>query len=134
MGWADVGWLLDNIVRKVGDGSTTLFWEDMWMDDVPLVVSFSRLFELSDYKMTTVREMFLLGWGADGNAWRWRRRLFAWEEGLVGECVGRLTNSVLQVDVADRWVWKLHSTHTYSVQSAYSYLTAVDTNISEDFI
>jgi hypothetical protein len=31
-------------------------------------------------------------------------------------------------------VWKLHSTHTYSVQSAYSYLTAVDTNISEDFI
>jgi len=33
----------------------------------------------------------------------------------------------------DRWVWKLHSTHSYTVHSAYSYLTAVDINITEDF-
>ena len=27
VGMADARWLVDNIVRKVGDGSTTLFWE-----------------------------------------------------------------------------------------------------------
>jgi len=76
--------------------------------------------------------MFDLGWGADGEVWNRRRRLFAWEEGLVEQCVERLANFVLQVDMSDRWVWKLHSTHTYTVQSAYSYLTAVDTTINED--
>jgi len=125
--------MVDNIVRKVGDGCTTLFWEDPWLLDVPLAASFPRLFDLSVFKLVTVWEMFMLGWGADGGAWRWRRRLFAWEEGLLGECVERLSNFVLQVDLADRWVWKLHSTHKYTVHSAYSYLTSVDNNISEDF-
>jgi len=27
---------------------------------------------------------------------------------LVRECVDRLTHVVLQAEVADRWVWKLH--------------------------
>ena len=129
----DARWLVDNIVREVGDGCTTLFWEDLWLLDVPLVVSFSRLFGLSENKGATVKEMFLLGWGTDGGALRWRRRLFAWEEGLVGECVERLANFVLQVDVADRWVWRLHPSKSYTVQPAYSNLTAVDFNISEDF-
>jgi len=133
VGLVNARWLVDNIVRKVGDGCTTLFWEDLWLLDVPLAVSFSRLFEWSKNKGATVNEMFLLGWGADGGAWRWRRRLFAWEEGLVGECVERLANFVLQVDMADRWVWRLHSSKIYTVHSAYSYLTAVDFNITEDF-
>ncbi|XP_039688712.1 uncharacterized protein [Medicago truncatula] len=102
VGLMDSRWLVDNIVRKVGDGCHTLFWEDTWLDDVPLAVSFPRLFELSNFKLSTVREMFMLGWGTEGGAWRWRRRLFAWEEGLVGECVGRLANFALQVDVPDR--------------------------------
>ena len=51
----------------------------------------------------------------------------------MGECVERLSNFVLQVDMSDSWVWKLHSTHNYSVHSAYSYLTTVDINITEDF-
>jgi len=53
--------------------------------------------------------------------------------GFGGECVERLSVLVLQVDMADRWVWKLHPSHKYTVQSAYSYLTAVDSNISEVF-
>jgi hypothetical protein len=133
VGMAEATWLVDNIVRKVGDGCTTMFWEDTWLLDVPLAVSFSRLFELSEHKEVSVREMFLLGWGADGGAWRWRRRLFAWEEELVGECVERLANFVLQVDTSDRWVWRLHSSQIYTVHSAYSFLTSVDSNITAEF-
>jgi len=40
VGLVDNRWLVDNIVRKVGDGGTTLFWEDPWLDDVPLSVFF----------------------------------------------------------------------------------------------
>ena len=34
--------------------------------------------------------------------------------------------------MSDRVVWKLHLSHKYKVKSAYSYLTAVDTNSTED--
>ena len=70
VGLADARWLVDNIVGKVGDGRTTMFWEDPWLDDVPLAVSYSRLFELSKNKLTTVMEMFVLGWGLMGTRGR----------------------------------------------------------------
>jgi len=31
---------MDNICRKVGDGTTTLFWKDSWLDGPSLKVSF----------------------------------------------------------------------------------------------
>jgi len=133
VGMVDATWLVDNIVRQVGDGSTTLFWVNPWLGDITLSTSYARLFELSENKLATVSEMFALGWGDGSEAWKWRRRLFAWEEVLVGECVERLSVLVLQVGMADRWGWKLHLSNKYTVQSAYSYLTAVHTNITEDF-
>jgi len=36
--------------------------------------------------------MFARGWGVYGEAWKWRRRLFAWEKELLGECIIRLSN------------------------------------------
>jgi len=87
--------LEDNIFRKVGDGKSTLFLEDPWLDDVPLARSFRRLFELVENKQAVVEEMFLMGWEFDGEAWKWRRALFVWEEGLVRECAGRLSYIVL---------------------------------------
>ena len=56
-----------------------------------------------------------------------------WEEGLVRECVERLSNCVLQVVTIDRWVWKLHETQCYIVKSALFYLTAINTNLNEEF-
>ena len=47
-GVVDGGWLFDNISRKVGDETSTLFWSDPWLDGVPLKVRFGRLFELAD--------------------------------------------------------------------------------------
>jgi len=47
--------------------------------------------------------------------------------------VERLSNFVLQDGMSDSWVWRLHSSHNYTVQSAYSYLTVVDINITEEF-
>jgi hypothetical protein len=56
-----------------------------------------RLFELAENKLATVTEMFTLGWGVNGEAWKRRRRLFSWEEEFIGECVELLTFVVLQV-------------------------------------
>ncbi|GAU16594.1 hypothetical protein TSUD_233460 [Trifolium subterraneum] len=85
----------------------------------------------AENKEATVADMIVAGSGVGGEAWQWRRRLYAWEEELVGECVDRLTNIVLQEGVPDRWVWKLHSSQSYSVKSAYSFLTASEISLSD---
>ena len=133
VGFVDNRWMLDNIVRRVGNGQSTLFWVDPWLDNCPLERSYSRLYQLVDNKLVTVSEMCELGRGYGGEAWKWRRRLFAWEEGLVMECVERLSTGVLQVRTIDRWVWKLHETQCYIVKSALFYLTAINTNLNEEF-
>ena len=73
VGW----WFGDNIGREVGDGLQILFWWEQWIDGVVLKSRFSRLFDLAVNKMTTVAEMYSLGWGGDDEAWKWRRRLLA---------------------------------------------------------
>ncbi|GAU45305.1 hypothetical protein TSUD_300340 [Trifolium subterraneum] len=130
-GLVEPRWMLDNIVRRVGDGCSTMFWLDPWVDERPLAGSFSRLYVLAENKLITVAEMAELGWGVGGEAWKWRRRLLAWEEELVEGCVDRLSSCFLQDSVEDRWVWILHPTQCYTVKSAYSYLTAVNFNSNE---
>ncbi|MCH85740.1 YIPF1-like protein, partial [Trifolium medium] len=50
----------------------------------PLCERFGRLFDFAETKSCSVAEMFSLGWGADGEAWVWRRQLRAWEEEMLG--------------------------------------------------
>ena len=69
---------------------------------------------------STVSEMCSLGWGLDG-AWLWRRRLFAWEEELVGDLRLLLENINLHVTRNDR-LWRLDSSSSYTVRSAYKFL------------
>ncbi|GAU25531.1 hypothetical protein TSUD_280160 [Trifolium subterraneum] len=85
------------ISEKVGNGSGTLFWTDPWVDEIPLCERFGRLFDLAETQSYTVAEMALLGWGASGEAWVWRRQLRGWEEFLLGECQTLLLNISLQV-------------------------------------
>jgi hypothetical protein len=58
--------------------------------------------------MATVTEMYSLGWGGEGEVWKGRRRLLAWEEEHVRECSDILTNIVLQSNIPDMWLWHLH--------------------------
>jgi len=37
----------------------------------------SRLFDLYDNRLVIVADMCHIGWGEGGEAWKWRRRLFA---------------------------------------------------------
>ena len=95
------GWFQENVSRKVDDGTYTFFWHDMWLGGVPLRVCFSRLFELADDKSCTVSLMSALKWVEGGAAWRWRRRLWVWEEEMSHECVILLRSVSLQLDVTD---------------------------------
>jgi len=100
-------WFDENVRMVVGDGRNTLFWYDTWIGDTPLWLKFPRLFELAVEKESKVEEMRRLGWDGNGRAWVWRRRLYAWEEESVRECVALLCNIDLQDTVHDSWRWTL---------------------------
>ncbi|CAJ2657271.1 unnamed protein product [Trifolium pratense] len=70
--------------------------------------------------------MFMLGWGAGGEAWVWRRRLRAWEEEMLGECQSLLLTISLQNHVSDRWQWQYDLDDDYTVRGAYQLLTTQD--------
>jgi hypothetical protein len=59
---------------------------DRWVDETPLKTLFSRLFDLCFDNDKLVADTYTFGWGFHGNGWR--RRLFAWDEELWGECCG----------------------------------------------
>ena len=51
-----------------------------------LYVCGSAAIELSLNKSCSVATMSHLGWEVGGDAWRWKRRLWVWEEDFVVEC------------------------------------------------
>lgn len=119
-------WFEENICRIVGGGRDTLFWHDKWVGNIPLRLKFPRLFDLALEKDASVEYMSRRGWESDGEAWVWRRRLFAWEEECVRECSLLLTNIVLQDGVSDSWRWLLDPHNGYTVREAYRLLTSND--------
>ncbi|KEH42575.1 hypothetical protein MTR_1g070260 [Medicago truncatula] len=57
------------------------------------------------------------------DVWRWRRRLWAWEEEMVAECRALLLDVSLSPNVSDKWVWLPDPSGGYSVRGAYDFLT-----------
>jgi len=70
-------WFEENITKSVGNGLNTFFWSESWVVSMKLRERFMRLYDLSIHKDKAVGEMKALGWGDEGNAWTWRRRLMA---------------------------------------------------------
>jgi len=125
-GYDGGGWFRECVSKKVGDGTDTLFWFDRWLGLVPLCVRFRRLFELYENKYITVAELFSLGVAEGGEAWQWRRRLWAWEEEMLEECRACLFDVSLHVNVSDQWLWIPDSIEGYFVQGVYDVLTSKD--------
>jgi len=95
LGGVGGGWFQEGVSQLVGDGADTLFWHDAWLGAVPFCVRFRRLFELAVDKSTMVAQMFSRGWEDGGEGWRWRRRLWVWEEEMLRECIILLRNVCL---------------------------------------
>jgi len=108
----------------LGDGLNTLFWYDRWVGDVPLRSRFARLFDLSTNKLSMVADMFSFGWEEGGEAWSWRRRLWAWEDDMLEECRLLLDTVCVQSNVSDRWQWDPDTHDGYIVKGAYQILTS----------
>ncbi|MCI35054.1 receptor-like kinase [Trifolium medium] len=61
------------------------------------------------------------GWGTGGEAWIWWRRLWAWEEEMLGECQALLHDFSLQAQSSDAWQWRPDPVRGYSAWELISF-------------
>ncbi|GAU10581.1 hypothetical protein TSUD_422060, partial [Trifolium subterraneum] len=59
--------------------------------------------------------------GRWGEAWLWRRQLWAWEEEMVEKCRALLSDVVLKVNVTNYWVWRPDPSDGYSVRDVFTW-------------
>ncbi|XP_024626870.1 uncharacterized protein [Medicago truncatula] len=92
---------------REGGATGSAWWREIVKIQNGIGVEGGSWFEdLSIHKDLSVGEMHALGWGEDGEAWRWRRRLLAWEEELVVEIRNLITNVTLQETEPEVWLWR----------------------------
>ncbi|GJS77471.1 RNA-directed DNA polymerase, eukaryota, reverse transcriptase zinc-binding domain protein [Tanacetum coccineum] len=105
--------LLGLIKKKVGNGEDTLFWEDVWKDNVAFKLLYPRVYELESFKKITVAAKLAhdnLGYSLR----RYSRGGAEFEQFL--ELSTNMVDFQLPV-MQDRWVWSLEGSGVFSVGS-----------------
>ena len=94
-----------------------MFWVDQWVGEIPLKERFPRLFSVSSQKQNYITDTGI--W--DGGVWNWRfewrRRLFSWEEHMVGDLLLAITQHSLIERVEDEWLRSFDSSSSFPVSS-----------------
>ncbi|PWA95018.1 RNA-directed DNA polymerase, eukaryota, Reverse transcriptase zinc-binding domain protein [Artemisia annua] len=117
--------LLSYCTPKVGDGSSTRFWEDVWCGDQALKALFPRIYLLDTDKICLVQNRF--PFQALSSALRRRPR---GGTGMVQftDLQAKGENIVLS-DQGDTWHWALNSS-SFSVASVRSLIDSTTLNVS----
>ncbi|GJV55468.1 RNA-directed DNA polymerase, eukaryota [Tanacetum coccineum] len=83
-----------SIKRQVKDSSSTRFWRDVWLGDIPLERKFPRLFCLEANKDCLVRDKWKNGW-----VWCWTRNF---NGGVTGSNIFMIRDTRIYID-STRW-------------------------------
>ena len=92
----------NTLMRQVGNGRDTRFWEDCWIGDRPLAKVYPRLAALEVHRNCMVADR----WRVDGWMWEWQRP-------LVGRNLSTFENMVRLLadfrcgETRDGWMWKI---------------------------
>lgn len=118
--WQGVIKVKDKLKRglkiQVNDEENTLFWEDVWLDEIPLKLAFPQLYEYCRNKL--VNKCFKEGeWVMD-----FKRSLLPAEASAWISLLTKLEGVKLS-RLKDRAIWVLEKSGVYSVKSMYRNLT-----------
>ncbi|KAL9683503.1 hypothetical protein QQ045_015325 [Rhodiola kirilowii] len=112
---------------KLGNGSSTSFWHDVWLGDKSIKAQYPKLFLLAINNSASVREMG--SWM--GGDWIWqlifRRTLFQWEAENRRELEVCLSHIQLKDQLDDRIVWSYSEDGMFSTNSLMKAAMAIKT-------
>ncbi|GJV15172.1 RNA-directed DNA polymerase, eukaryota [Tanacetum coccineum] len=100
------------IAKRIGDGSCTSFWYDIWLADAPLCVQFPRLFALElDKEIVVANKM-----GASSVSASFRRDVRDGAERQQWDDLSSIMNSVVLSSSKDRWTCDLSGDGEFKVK------------------
>ncbi|GJS09391.1 RNA-directed DNA polymerase, eukaryota [Tanacetum coccineum] len=98
--------------KRIGDGSCTSFWYDIWLADAPLCVQFPRLFALElDKEIVVANKM-----GASSVSASFRRDVRDGAERQQWDDLSSILNSVVLSSSKDRWTCDLSGDGEFKVK------------------
>jgi hypothetical protein len=95
--------LLGHCKIRIGSGSNTRFWSDVWLGESRLCFLFPRLFALETCKECTVAEKI-----QGSISFTFRRAVRGGAETQQLEQLQSLVETVMLYNVDDRWIWDLN--------------------------
>ncbi|GJX68641.1 hypothetical protein Tco_0304368 [Tanacetum coccineum] len=98
------------MVRKICNGTNTLFWLDNWIKGSgPLKDRFPRLYALEQHKSCSVAERWTFSNGAWAANWAWRRQPIGRSLGDISSILSLMDGLVFDTSKEDEWVWNIES-------------------------
>ncbi|XP_071703931.1 uncharacterized protein [Rutidosis leptorrhynchoides] len=101
-----------SFVKKVGNGSNTLFWEEGWCGPEKFSVLFPRLYRLEASKSTKVSERLV----GDHVSWRWIREPTGRTTNELNALLEMISSISLDSNKVDSWRWGLSSDGIFTVK------------------
>ncbi|PWA95618.1 RNA-directed DNA polymerase, eukaryota, Reverse transcriptase zinc-binding domain protein [Artemisia annua] len=118
--------------RKVGNGSTFKFWEDIWIGESNFKSLFPRLFSLEVHKDCKIIDRCTFTNGLLSPNWAWRRNIRDGVEKSQLDDMMLLLRDVSLVDSPDSWQFTLDASNTFSVRSMTKCIELVILPFSSD--
>ncbi|MCH90423.1 putative ribonuclease H protein, partial [Trifolium medium] len=111
-------WFSEGVTKRIGNGYSTSFWFDAWVDGVPLRTRYQSLFQVSDQCLDRVVDMG--SWVSGEWEWefRWKSNLDPIDQNLLTDLIKSL-RQVRFSSTKDDWCWRHEPDGLFSVKSAY---------------
>nr|GEY03249.1 RNA-directed DNA polymerase, eukaryota [Tanacetum cinerariifolium] len=103
--------LISHCKIKVGKGTCTSFWNDLWIGDSLLKLSFPRLYALEEKKHISVADKM-----RTSIFFSFRRPVRGGVESQQHDHLSVLLDSVILSNMEDRWFWDLNGDHVFRVK------------------
>ncbi|GKC66657.1 RNA-directed DNA polymerase, eukaryota [Tanacetum coccineum] len=112
--------LISHCKIRVGKGTCTSFWNDLWIGDSMLKLSFPRLFALEENKVISVADRLHSSISSF-----FRRPVRGDEEAQQLDQLSVILDSVSLSNMDDRWYWDLNGDGVFLVKDVRSLLNEV---------
>ncbi|KAJ0520325.1 putative RNA-directed DNA polymerase [Helianthus annuus] len=109
--------LIKAIKGSLGNGSSILFWHDVWAGSDALCSTFPNLYAIEQCKWCVVADRLVMGNNGINFLWRWRRVNLSQQEIQELNDIRALLCSVSLLPGKDQWIWGLDTTEIFSVKS-----------------